>query len=391
MARTVVVTGNGGGNGQIEPVNSLATLRSNDCRKNSRHSDLDPVAMAKVSVLTPTYQHAGFIGDCIRGVLAQTEPDWEMVIVDDGSDDGTPEIAESFNDPRITVVRLEHEGVTGLSRIYATALAKSSAPIVAVLEGDDTWPATKLEVELPLFEDPSVVLAYGPAGLIDEKGCLYARFWHAPRGTVALNQPIGAILPSLVQVNFIVAATVMIRRSALDQIGGFIQPDGISYLDHPTWLRLATIGTFARASSDVGNWRRYARQVTTRSWFDAVPDRSAYLESIEREAENVATPEVRSALATTIRRDASRQREDAMIARGRVALLEGSWKEAASLFTQVIRTAEPRNRLVAALGLACSLMRTDMERVISARGRHSLPSRRHRASHREVEPRSWSS
>jgi len=44
--------------------------------------------MPKVSILSPTYQHAAFIGDCIRSALAQTFQDWEMVIVDDGSDDG---------------------------------------------------------------------------------------------------------------------------------------------------------------------------------------------------------------------------------------------------------------------------------------------------------------
>ena len=57
--------------------------------------------MARVSVLSPTYQHAASIGDCIRSVLAQTVQDWEMMIVDDGSEDGTPDIAESFHDPRI--------------------------------------------------------------------------------------------------------------------------------------------------------------------------------------------------------------------------------------------------------------------------------------------------
>ncbi len=61
-------------------------------------------------MLTPTYQHAAFIGPCIRSVLAQTVPDWEMVIVDDASDDGTPDIAESFHDPRIVVLRHNTKG-----------------------------------------------------------------------------------------------------------------------------------------------------------------------------------------------------------------------------------------------------------------------------------------
>ncbi len=258
--------------------------------------------MPKVSVLTPTYRHASFIGDCIRSVLAQTESDWEMIIVDDGSDDGTQEIAEVFKDARITVVRLEHEGVTGLGRVYAAALAKASSPIVAVPEGDDTWPAKKLEEELPLFDDPDVVLAYGSAGLMDEKGCTYARFWYAPRGNVAMNNPVGTILPALVDVNFIVPATVMLRRSALEQIGGFIQPTGVPYVDHPTWLQLAMVGTFARSSRELGNWRRHSGQITTKSWFDTAPNRASYLQTVETEASKLVTPEVAAALASSIRR-----------------------------------------------------------------------------------------
>jgi len=101
-----------------------------------------------VSVLSPTYQHAAFIGDCIRSVLAQTVQDWEMMIVDDGSEDGTPDIAESFHDPRIVVLRRQHGGVAGLGRAYALAVASSGSPLVAILEGDDTWPPTKLEDQL---------------------------------------------------------------------------------------------------------------------------------------------------------------------------------------------------------------------------------------------------
>jgi glycosyltransferase involved in cell wall biosynthesis len=348
---------------------------------DNAHRDLGPTIMARVSVVSPTYQHAAFIGDCIRSVLAQTVQDWEMVIVDDGSDDGTPDIAESFHDPRIVVLRRQHEGVDGLGRAYASAVAGTRSPLIAVLEGDDTWPPTKLEDQLPLFDDPAVVLAYGSAGLMDERGCIYARYWYAPPGRIGVNDPVGTILPALVRLNFIVAATVMVRRSALARIGGFFQPIGIPYVDHPTWLRLAAAGTFARSSRVLGNWRRYPRQVTTRSWFDTAPDRASYLQAVAAETRDVVTADVLVALAASIRRDRSRQREDALIARGRMALLRGQWRQAAAVFVQLPREGEPRTKAVAAVGLLCAGGRTDMERLISAMGRHSLPSRRHLASH----------
>lgn len=339
-------------------------------------------------MLTPAYNHAAFIGPCIRSLLAQTWQDWEMVIVDDGSDDGTADIAESFHDSRIVVLRRPHEGVAGLGRAYALAMAKATSPFVAILEGDDTWPPTKLEDQLPLFEDPAVVLAYGPAGLMDEKGCIYAHFWHAPRGPIARNDPVGTILPSLIRVNFIVAATVIVRRQALERIGGFLQPTGIPYVDHPTWLRLGTVGTFARSQHVVGHWRRYAGQVTTSSWFETTPDRTAYLQGVAAEALSLLSPEMRATLAASIRRDPSRQREEAAIAHGRFALVEGRWGQAARVFTQLLRTGELRTRAVGVLGLLSAAGRTDMEWLIRAMGRHSLPSRRHLASHEALPPAS---
>jgi glycosyltransferase involved in cell wall biosynthesis len=331
--------------------------------------------------VTPTYQHAAFIGDCIRSVLAQTMQDWEMVIIDDGSDDGTPDIAESFHEPRIIVLRRPHEGVTGLGRAYALAVDKGSSPFVAILEGDDMWPPTKLEDQLPLFDDPSVVLSYGSAGLIDEWGCVYARYWHIPRGGVANNDPVGTILPALVRVNFIVAVTVMVRRSALERIGGFVQPSGIPYVDNPTWLQLATTGTFARSSRILGHWRRHAGSVTTRSWYDNSSDRVSYLQAVAADARDVVTSDVLEELAESIRQDSSRQHEEALLAQGRLALLDGRWRQAAAVFAQLLRTGETRTRAVAATGLLCAGSRNDMERLISVMGRHSLPSRRHMASH----------
>src|SRR2546428_12208664 len=112
---------------------------------------------------------------------------------------------------------------------------------------------------------------------MDDKGCLHAPCSHAPRGPVARNDPIGSILPSLTRLHFIVAVTVIVRRQALQQIGGFLQPSGIPYVDHPTWFRLSTVRKFAYSPHVVSHWRRYAGQVTTPTWFDTTPDTTSYM------------------------------------------------------------------------------------------------------------------
>jgi glycosyltransferase involved in cell wall biosynthesis len=334
-----------------------------------------------VSVLTATYQHSEFITSCIQSVLRQTNPDWEMIVVDDGSQDGTPEVAESFGDPRIIVIRRPHEGIAGLARGYALALARATSPIVAILDGDDTWPDQKIEHQLPLFADPGVVLSYGTAGLMDENGVTYATYWHKPRGGVARNEPVGSILPALVRLNFINASTVMVRRSALDEVGGFWQPENTNYVDLPTWLRLAMAGKFAPSPRVVGHWRRHSTQVTTRSWLNTTNDRTGFLETFLSDVRDRLPPSITASLEEAVRLDASQQNQEALIARGRIELIAGNWGAATDAFSTAFRSGGARMRPVAAVGMLCALARTDMEVFVRARGRHALPSRRHLATH----------
>src|SRR6185437_7226889 len=60
-----------------------------------------------VSIITPTYNHERFIGQCIESVLDQTFPDWEMIIVDDESTDGTGSVLRGYNDQRVNYIRQE--------------------------------------------------------------------------------------------------------------------------------------------------------------------------------------------------------------------------------------------------------------------------------------------
>ena len=128
------------------------------------------IARPLVSIITPTYNHALYIGRCLESVLAQTEPRWEQIVIDDGSTDGTAEIVNQFTDARIRYVTQRHRGIAGLGDAYNLALRMARGEYVAVLEGDDFWPQDKLERQLPEFEDPEVVLSWGLAAETDPAG-----------------------------------------------------------------------------------------------------------------------------------------------------------------------------------------------------------------------------
>lgn len=323
-----------------------------------------------VTIVTPTYQHERFIAACIESVLAQTRNDWELVIVDDGSTDATTDIVQGFSDPRIKLIRRTHGGLAKLGQSYDVALDASRSPLVAVLEGDDTWPPDKLERQLGDFEDPGVVLSYGAAALIDEFGCRYAVADPKQSSAERENRPVGSVVGPLATTNFIVAPTVVLRRSALDLIGGFRQPRGIPYVDHPTWLRLAELGEFRYHPQVVGYWRRHPAQYTTTSVGGRQPDMAYLREALSRQSSV-------GSVAETERRSHEREALNSY----RRALLAGSLPDVLHSGARLVGSGRPRLVGAALLGMLVWSVGGDLEWLARAQGRVSWPSRRHMRQH----------
>jgi glycosyltransferase involved in cell wall biosynthesis len=207
-----------------------------------------------ITIVTPTYNHERFIGACIDSVLAQTYTRWEQVVVDDGSTDLTPQIVASYSDPRVRLLPLPHRGLANLAETYNAALDASRGDLVAVLEGDDLWPSDKLEAQVTGFRDDDLVLSWGRAIAVDENGARVRRL-----ASLATDAPWRINL-------FAPAPSVVVRRSALDAIGGFRQDGSSLYVDLPTWLWLtATVaGRIRFHNRELARYRVHSRQATQR-------------------------------------------------------------------------------------------------------------------------------
>ena len=300
-----------------------------------------------VTAIMPTHNHAAFVGAAIESVLAQTLETWELIVVDDGSTDRTLEVVRRYQDPRIALIARDHGGLSGLGETYRAALESSSSPLVAIIEGDDTWPPDKLARQVPDFDDPAVVLSYGAGWLIDEFGCRYGRVDPSFPPATRTNRPVGAIVPGLLLNNAILSPTVVLRRSALESIGGFWQPAGVPYLDHPTWLLSA-------------------------------PEEAYLGLAVERLRGLVAGPAPLPPDAETI----GRHSERAMVNRWRLALLSAGPGEILRSYVRMIRTGRPRLIGLAIAGLAARGVGSDLEWLQIRRHRVAWPSRRHMRRHR---------
>ncbi len=335
-----------------------------------------------VTAIMPTYNHAAFVGAAVESVLAQTFGAWELIVVDDGSTDETLAIVRRYGDPRIKVIARDHQGLYQLGDLYRVALESSTAPLLAIIEGDDTWPADKLARQVPDFDDSRVVLSYGAGWLIDEFGCQYGLVEPSFPEASRSNRPTGSILPCLLANNAILSPTVVLRRAALESIGGFWQPDGVPYLDHPTWLLLTAEGAFAYHTAPVGSWRRHADQWTTmvvESGSEA-PE-ATYLDLVtERLSGATRGPSDLPPRETLL----SRHTERAMLNRWRLALLSGRPADVLRSFGQLMRSGRPRLVGLALIGLAARSVGSDLEWLQARRRRVAWPSRRHVRGHRDA-------
>lgn len=179
-------------------------------------------------------------------MLGQTFSDFELLVVDDGSEDATAAVVTDRHDPRLRFVRTGNRGVAA-ARNHGLEL--TSSDYVAFLDADDAWRPAKLERQYrTLTEQPSVGLCFTSAELVDDA--------LRPLGLdVALDRPDYAE-PLLLAGNIIAGggSSVMARRSVIERVSGF-DPDLSQCADWDLWLRLSLITRFAAISDPLVLYR----------------------------------------------------------------------------------------------------------------------------------------
>jgi glycosyltransferase involved in cell wall biosynthesis len=173
--------------------------------------DRDPAGAPLVSVVIPTYNRASMLLTAIRSVLDQTLDALELIVVDDGSTDGTEEAVNTLADPRLRFLRQENRGVAA-ARNAGIRLSRSG--LVAFLDSDDAWSRKKLEKQVRWMDDhPDCLLVH-----TDEKW--YRRGEHLNPMEKHRKHDGDIFLQSL-SLCAMGPSTVAVRKSAFDLIGLF--------------------------------------------------------------------------------------------------------------------------------------------------------------------------
>ena len=190
-----------------------------------------------ISVIVPLYNARAYVGAALESILGQSRPPEEIIVVDDGSTDGSSGVVAGYG-PKVRLLTQEHRGpATALN----CGLRAATGETIAFLDADDLWLREKLALQVPvLATDPSLDGVFGHlVQLLDEDAT------SAGRRFVVSDKP-------MVGTN---RTTLLVRRAALDRLGWFDETLGTSEFV-PWFSRAAALGFRYRVMDDVVARRR---------------------------------------------------------------------------------------------------------------------------------------
>jgi len=167
-----------------------------------------------VSVILPTYNRAHIIEKSIKSVLDQTFTNFELLIVDDGSDDNTEKVVKNIDDPRIKYIKCMENKGANVARNIGISTAK--ADYIAFQDSDDEWYTDKLKKQVTAMQ-----------GSLPSIGVVYSGYWRMQDNkktyipTETTTQLEGDISYQLLMSNFIGTPTMLIRKECFEKVGNF--------------------------------------------------------------------------------------------------------------------------------------------------------------------------
>ncbi|OQX55888.1 MAG: hypothetical protein B5M53_03595 [Candidatus Cloacimonas sp. 4484_209] len=186
-----------------------------------------------VSVIIPTYNRAHIVGRAIQSVLDQTYQDFEIVVIDDGSNDNTEEVVKGFTDEKIRYIRIRHGKNNSPSAAINAGIKAARGKYVAFLDSDDEWVKKKLEKQMSVFKEVPSSVGVVYAGLLRIEG---DRRIYIPSPRIEPKE--GDIHDNLLKGNFVTPPTVIAKKECFTKVGAF--DEQLPRLeDWELWIRIS--------------------------------------------------------------------------------------------------------------------------------------------------------
>lgn len=190
-----------------------------------------------VSIVVPTYNRRAMLGETLASIFNQTFCDFELIVVDNMSQDGTADYVQGLQDKRVQYYRNENHGVIAVNRNFG--IRKAMGKYVAFCDDDDLWLPEKLKKQIGVFEAVGISVVatnYEPFGDVQ-----------VLRKNIAIKSSDAyrdyAYAEILLGLNPIISSSVIVKRECLLECGGFDESADFRFIeDWELWLRLSVLG-----------------------------------------------------------------------------------------------------------------------------------------------------
>ncbi|TNJ40966.1 glycosyltransferase [Phaeobacter sp. B1627] len=208
----------------------------------------------KVTVLMPVYNVGIHLHAAAKSILTQTFTDFEFIVVDDGSEDGSPELIERMADPRIHLIRAPHGGLVAALNL---GMSHAKGEYLARMDADDIAHPERLALQVThLDERPDIGLVCSNVTIIDGEGNVTGK-------QVEPNCTAEALVEGLLyqrRMKPIIHPSVMMRREVFETLGGY--RDFKSAEDRDFWLRASDSYRFSRLNQALLSYRIHATGIS---------------------------------------------------------------------------------------------------------------------------------
>lgn len=206
-----------------------------------------------VSILMNCYNGAQYLRAAIESVIQQTYDNWELIFWDNQSTDHSAAICQSYHDLRIKYFYSDTHTNLGGARLRAYAEAKGE--LIAILDTDDIWAPTKLELQVPAFQDNKIGIVISNTLFFNERGQEKVLYRKGP--------PEGYVFNQLIKHYFISLETVVLRRSAMESLEHVFDENMSHISDFDLIVRLAFRWKLFYVPEVLAKWRVH---LTSASW-----------------------------------------------------------------------------------------------------------------------------
>ncbi len=208
-----------------------------------------------ISAVMPVYNTEDFVAEALRTVLSQTRPPDEVVVVDDGSTDGTPDVLAGFGS-EIRVVRQANQGVWGAMN---TCFREARGDYVAKCDADDLWAPEKLASQAAVVaSDPTLDVCFAEARVFGSYGGRWGMPLDGPAAGPLIPRQLGEVMFA---GNPICPSTTFVRRATFERLGGFRDT---RCEDYDFWMRALELGArFHYDPATLVHYRRHDSNVSS--------------------------------------------------------------------------------------------------------------------------------